>query len=99
MEYWNIRQLLAPQATLGGHFVGNAALSKFYFANSTARNHPMQADYISITHLDEVSEWGPISPFMKEMDCAARYISTGTDLPASLSEFNPQWFAQKVLED
>lgn len=98
-EYWKIRQLLTPLAPLEVHFVVNAARSKFYFANSTAKNHPMQPDYISITHLDEVSEWGPIIPFMKEMDCAARYISTGTDLPASLSEFNPQWFAQKVLED
>ncbi|MGB0345866.1 MAG: hypothetical protein ACPGGA_00200 [Balneolaceae bacterium] len=98
-EYWKIRQLLTPLTPLEVHFVVDAARSKFYFANTTAKNHPMQPDYISITHLDEVSQWGPIIPFMKEMDCAARYISNGSDLPTSLSEFNPQWFAQKVLED
>jgi len=98
-EYWKIRQLLTPLSPLEVHFVVNAARSKFYFANTTAKNHPMQPDYISITHLDEVSEWGPVIPFMKEMDCAARYISCGSTFPTSLSEFSPQWFAQKVLEN
>jgi flagellar biosynthesis GTPase FlhF len=97
-DYWKIRQLLTPVTPLEVHFVVNAARSKFYFANATAKNHPMQPDYISITHLDEITQWGPIIPFMKEMGCAARYISTGTSLPTSLMEFNPQWFAQKVLE-
>ena len=55
----------------------------------------MQPDYISITHLDEVAQWGPLIPFMKEMNCAARYISSGNALPTSLNEFSPQWFAKK----
>lgn len=97
-EYWKIRQTLTPLTPLEVHFVVNAARSKFYFEHTTAKNHPMQPDYISITHLDEVSQWGPIIPFMKELDCDARYISTGNTLPTSLQEFNPQWFAQKVLE-
>ena len=98
-EYWKIRQLLTPVAPLEVHFVVNAARSKFYFGNKTAKNHPMQPDYISITHLDEVAQWGPLIPFMKKMNCAARYISSGNALPTSLNEFSPQWFAKKVLED
>jgi flagellar biosynthesis GTPase FlhF len=97
-EYWKIRQLLTPLTPLEVHFVVDASRSKFYFANTTAKNHPMQPDYISITHLDEVSQWGHIIPFMKEMDCTTKYISNGNVQPTSLSEFNPQWFAQKVLE-
>ncbi len=97
-DYWKLRQILTPVTPLEVHFVVNAARSKFYFAEATAKNHPMQPDYISITHLDEITQWGPIIPFMKEMACTARYVSTGTTLPTSLMEFNPQWFAQKVLE-
>ncbi len=97
-EYWKLRQLLTPLTPLEVHFVVNAARSKYYFTNTSAKNHPMQPDYISITHLDEISQWGPLIPFMKEMNCAARYISTGSILPTSLGEFKPQWFAQKILE-
>jgi flagellar biosynthesis GTPase FlhF len=98
-EYWKIRQVLTPLAPLEVHFVVNAANSRFYFRNKTAKHHPLQPDFIAITHLDEVAQWGPVIPFMKEIDCSARYLSVGNELPTSLQEFNPKWFAQKVLEN
>jgi flagellar biosynthesis GTPase FlhF len=98
-EYWKIRQLLASLTPLEVHYVVNASMNRYYFQNSTAANHPLQPDYVAITHLDEVSQWGPVIPFLKQMGCSARYISQGDDLPGSLNEFDPTWFARKVLQD
>lgn len=97
-EYWKIRQILTPLTPLEVHYVVNASSNRFYFKNSSAKHHPMQPDYVAFTHLDEVSQWGPVIPFMKNMGCNARYVSLGEN-PAQLSEFNPQWFAQKVIQD
>lgn len=97
-DYWKIRQVLTPVTPLEVHYVVNASRNRFYFNNATAKQHPMQPDYLSITHLDEVTQWGPIIPFIKEMACSARYLSIGTALPTSLQEFDPKWFAQQVLE-
>jgi flagellar biosynthesis GTPase FlhF len=98
-QYWKFRQILASLKPLEVHYVVNASLNKFYFKESSAINHPMQPDYIAITHLDEVSQWGPIIPFMKEMGCPARFVSNGDMLPESLHKFDPTWFAQNVLNN
>lgn len=98
-QYWKIRQVLASLKPLEVHFVVNASLNKFYFKESSAINHPLQPDYIAVTHLDEVSQWGPIIPFMKEMGCPARFVSNGETLPDSLHNFDPTWFAQNVLKN
>ena len=97
-EFWKIRQLLSPLAPLEVHYVVNAALNRYYFQNSSAKHHPLQPDYVAITHLDEVSQWGPVIPFLQKMGCSARYLCTGNKLN-NLNEFNPQWFAQKVLQE
>src|SRR5690625_3064476 len=96
-QYWKLRQLVTPLAPLEVHYVVNAALSRFYFQQSLATHHPLLPDYVAITHLDEISQWRPIIPFLDEMGCAARYVSTGSSVPYSLKEFNPAWFAQQVL--
>ena len=98
-QYWKIRQILASLKPLEVHYVVNASLNKFYFKESSAMDHPLQPDFIAITHLDEVSEWGPIIPFMKEMGCPARFVSNGNTLPDSLHKFDPTWFAQNVLKN
>lgn len=98
-QYWKIRQVFVSLAPMEVHYVVNASLNRFYFQDSSAIHHPLQPDYVAITHLDEVSQWGPVIPFLKEMGCGARYISTGDSIPGSLSEFNPTRFAQKVLQD
>lgn len=97
-EFWKIRQILSPLAPLEVHYVINAASNRFYFRNSSAVHHPVQPDYVAITHLDEISQWGPVIPFLSKMGCSARYLSMGQS-PAGLSEFNPQWFAQQVIQD
>lgn len=98
-DFWKIRQMLTPLTPLEVHYVVNASLNRFYFQNSTATHHPLQPDYVAITHLDEVSHWGPVIPFLQEMGCNARFISRGENLSNSVTEFNPQWFAQKILQD
>lgn len=98
-NFWKIRQMLTPLTPLEVHYVVNASLNKFYFRNSSATHHPLQPDHVAITHLDEVSEWGPIIPFLQEMDCTARYISKGEESPNSLGEFDPRWFAQRILQE
>lgn len=98
-QYWKIRQVFASLAPLEVHYVVNASLNRFYFRDSSAVHHPLHPDYVAITHLDEVSQWGPIIPFLKEMGCNARYISSGDSIPESLSKFDPAWFTQKVLQN
>jgi flagellar biosynthesis GTPase FlhF len=98
-KFWKIRQMLTPLTPIEIHYVANASLNRFYFRNSTASHHPLQPDYVAITHLDEVSQWGPVIPFLQEMGCSARYISKGKAQPASLDEFDPRWFVQKILEE
>lgn len=97
-NYWKIRQILTPVSPLEVHYVVNVSRNRFYFKNARAKNHPMQPDYVTLTHLDEVKEWGSILPFIKELGCNTRYISKGTGLPTSLAEFDPKWFAQHILE-
>jgi flagellar biosynthesis GTPase FlhF len=98
-DFWKIRQLLSPLAPLEVHYVVNAAMNRFYFRDSSATHHPLQPDYVAITHLDEVTKWGPVIPFLQQMGCSAKYLSLGNNLSHSLNEFNPQWFAQKVLQE
>jgi len=98
-QYWKMRQLLASVTPLEVHYVVNASLNRYYFRNSGSVHHPLQPDFVAITHLDEVSEWGPIIPFMEDMGCGARYISKGASIPDGLAEFSPTWFAQQVLQD
>lgn len=98
-QYWKMRQMLSPLTSLEVHYVVNASLNRYYFRNSGKMHHPLQPDFVAVTHLDEVSEWGPVIPFLEEMGCGARYISMGSSIPDSLSEFSPAWFAQQVLQD
>ena len=98
-QYWNIRQLLAQVTPLEVHYVVNAARNRFYFRNSGNRHHPLQPDFVAITHMDEVSQWGPMIPFMEEMGCGARFISNGPAVPGGLTRFDPAWFARHVLHD
>lgn len=98
-DFWKIRQILTPVTPLEIHYVVNASLNKFYFRNSSATHHPLQPDHVAITHLDEVSEWGPVIPFLQEMGCTARYVSNGEGSPNSLGEFDPRWFAQRILQE
>ena len=98
-EYWKIRQLLAAVTPLEVHYVINAALNRYYFRESGNMHHPLQPDYVALTHLDEVSQWGPVIPFMQEMGCGARFMSRGSGIPGGLSEFSPAWFTQQVLQD
>lgn len=105
-EYWQIRQKASGLPSLEVHYVVNASLRNFHFKEASAlhhplqpasEEHPLQPDYVDITHLDEVSQWGPVIPFLKEMGYRARFLSTGINGEKDLKEFNPQWFVQKVL--
>tara|TARA_Y100001935_G_scaffold217449_1_gene189762 strand:- start:217056 stop:218786 length:1731 start_codon:yes stop_codon:yes gene_type:complete len=98
-EYWKIRQWLTAFTDMEVHYVVNAALNRFYFKNSNAAHHPLQPDFVAITHLDEVSQWGPVIPFMQQMGCNARYLGTGNSTQNGLKAFDPQWFARKVLQE
>lgn len=105
-EYWQIRQKVSGLPSLEVHYVVNASLRNFHFKDASSlhhplqpasEEHPLQPDYVDITHLDEVSQWGPVIPFLKEMGYRARFLSTGIKGEEDLKEFNPQWFVQKVL--
>lgn len=98
-QYWKLRQLVTPLVPLEVHYVVNATLGRFFFQQPLASHHPLLPDYVAITHLDEVSQWGPLLPFLEQMGCPARYTSTSESIPFGVRTFNPSWFAQQVLDD
>jgi len=96
-EYWKIRQILASVMPLEVHFVVNASMEQFYFRETYAANHPLQPDYVAITHLDETQRWGHLIPFLKTLGCGVRYLSMGTQVPDDVHAFSPTWFAEQIL--
>lgn len=96
-EYWKLRQMLAAVLPLEVHFVLNATLEQHFFKESFAKNHPLQPDYLAITHLDETPRWGHLVPFIKTMGCSIRYISTERAIPDGLSAFSATWFAENII--
>ncbi|TVQ66292.1 MAG: hypothetical protein EA360_06630 [Balneolaceae bacterium] len=98
-EYWKVRQMMAPLTPLEVHFVVNVARNKHYFSSTSSAHHPLQPDYIALTHLDEIAELGSVIPFLNQMDASARYVSTGTEIPGSIDTFKPKRFAQKLLQE
>ncbi len=96
-EYWKIRQILASVLPVEIHFVINATMENYYFREAYATNHPLQPDYVAITHLDETRRWGHLIPFLKTLGCSVRYMSMGQNTPDDVSAFSPAWFAEKIL--
>jgi flagellar biosynthesis GTPase FlhF len=96
-EYWKIRQILASVLPLEVHFVINATMENYYFREAYATNHPLQPDYVAITHLDETNRWGHLIPFLKTLGCSVRYMSLGPTVPDDVDAFSPTWFAEKIL--
>lgn len=96
-DFWRIRQLLSSVAPLEVHYAVNATLESYYFNESYAANHPLQPDYIAVTHLDETQKWGHLIPFIREIGASVRYVSQGPHIPDNLHTFKPEWFAEKIL--
>lgn len=96
-EYWKIRQMLASVMPVEIHFVINATMENYYFREAYATNHPLQPDYVAITHLDETTRWGHLIPFLKTLGCSVRYMSLGPHVPDDVNAFSPAWFADKIL--
>jgi flagellar biosynthesis GTPase FlhF len=98
-KYLKLRQFLAPLSPLEVHFTLNISMNRHYFRSSSAMNHPVKPDFIALTHLDEISEWGPVIPLFEKMGCNARYLSIGDSLNNSLKQFEPAWLVKKMLEN
>ena len=96
-EYWKLRQILAAIMPLEVHFVVNSTMENYYFRESYAANHPLQPDYLALTHLDETNRWGQLIPFMKAMGCGVRYLSVGPNVPDDINSYSPTWFAERIL--
>ncbi len=98
-DFWKVRQILSPVAPLEVHYVVNATLERHYFKESYATNHPMQPDYVAITHMDETDKWGHLIPFINGLGAGVRYVSRGPNVPDNLQRFKPEWFAEKILSE
>lgn len=96
-EYWKLRQILAAIMPLEVHFVVNSTMENYYFRESYAANHPLQPDYLALTHLDETNRWGQLIPFLKAMGCGVRYLSVGPNVPDDINSYSPTWFAERIL--
>lgn len=97
-KYWELRQLFEPLMPIEVHFTVNISMNTHYFRSITAANHPLKPDFLAITHLDEISEWGPVIPLFEKTGCNARYISMGGCLNTSLRKFDAEWLTKKILD-
>lgn len=98
-DFWKIRQMLSPVTPLEVHYTVNVTLEKYYFKESYAASHPLQPDYVAVTHLDETEKWGHLIPFINEIGAGVRYVSQGAKIPDDLHTFKPEWFAEKILSE
>jgi len=98
-QFWEVRQILASLTPMEVHYVINASHGQHYFEDASASHHPLQPDFLAISNLDQVSKWGGIIPFLHEMNCSTRYISSGPSIPESVDTFKAENFAKKILED
>jgi flagellar biosynthesis GTPase FlhF len=98
-QFWEIRQILASLTPMEIHYVVNASHGQHYFEDASSSHHPLQPDYLAISNLDQVSKWGGIIPFLQEMNCGTRYISSGPSIPESVDTFKAENFAKRVLQD
>jgi flagellar biosynthesis protein FlhF len=98
-EFWKVRQLLGSVSPLEIHYTVNATLEQYYFKESYAIDHPLQPDYVAITHLDETNQWGHLIPFVNGIGAGVRYVSQGPNVPDNIHRFEAEWFAEKILSE
>lgn len=96
-EFWKIRQIVGSVNPIEIHYVVDATVEKSYFKESFVENHPLQPDYVAITHLDETNKWGHLVPYLQSKQCDIRYVSRGSGIPDDIQPFDPGWFAQQIL--
>lgn len=98
-EYRNLQKLLAPVSGLDTHLTINMANS--YLDSQLVKSHSLvaESDFIALTHMDEVEEWGPVIPLFEKTGCTCRYLSLGDSLNDSLKYFDAAWLTKKILEN
>ena len=99
-RYQQLLNMTAPLSDeLEIHCLVDAARNEFYNKESGALYSRLNPDFLAVSHLDETSQWGPLIPLLKEVECSLRYVSTGKDMPGSLDHFDPKWFTKTMLQN
>ena len=91
-KYWKLRQLLSAIQPLETHFVMN--VNSRTEIVEYRKNNPMQPDFIDITHLDEISQWGSSLPIINYFNCPVRFTSEG---PGNIEVYKATTFANTIL--
>ncbi|MCC5926843.1 MAG: hypothetical protein JJU41_09825 [Bacteroidetes bacterium] len=81
------------------NYVANAATGASALNYLTSLHHTLEPDVVSFTHLDEITLWGSIIPFMDEMNAPCRYLSAGTDEENGIRPYDATEVARNILKD
>ncbi len=90
--YWKLRQVIAAIQPLESHLVINANARNVI---TDYRHHnPIQPDFIDLTHMDEIQQWGQLLPIIRHFACPVRFLSQG---PQNIDYFDTMTFADTIL--
>lgn len=97
-EFQKIKQLLGPLPDIDTLLTVNMAGNYNDSQNLLTDPGAVSADFIALTHLDEIEEWGPIIPLFEKTKCSGSYFSIGNSITESLKSFDAAWLTKNVLE-
>ncbi|KPP96489.1 MAG: flagellar biosynthesis protein FlhF [Bacteroidetes bacterium HLUCCA01] len=81
------------------NYVVNAANGPSAMSYLSSLHHTLQPGAVSFTHLDEVQQWGPLIPFMEEMNAPCRYIGAGFSEETGIRPYDATEVARNILQD
>ena len=97
-EYQKLKRLLVPVSDIDVHLTINMAGNYIDSQNLLINQGLIDADFIALTHLDEIEEWGPVIPLFEKAECSGSYLSYGNSLTKSLKCFDAAWLTKNLLE-
>ncbi len=90
--YWKLRQVIAAIQPLETHLVINANTKTVI--TDYKHHNPIQPDFIDLTHMDEIPQWGQLLPIIRHFSCPVRFMSQG---PRDIDYFDTMTFADTIL--
>lgn len=97
-ENRKLKQLLKPLPGFDIHFTVNMAANFNDSLNLLSNYGSIDADFIALTHLDQVEHWGPVIPLFEKATCSGSYLSFGESITGSLKYFDAAWLTKNILE-
>lgn len=90
---------LAPGSFMELHYVASAGNGGSGLAAAVRNHHAIRPDMVCVTHLDEVTRWGPLVPFLSDMDAPCRYLTNSPSVASGLIAYDAAALAKRILHN